>query len=171
MTELQAILDLEADVVTEDGRTLRMGPTSLEVIAAWESMLAADSYRFTFAACGDASGARQAVAAVAALGEFNFDSTTSVLRMNTPEGRKKLACLRIKQNHPDIPDKIIADAVQYQWEKVASILANEEATLEAHDPNASAPAKAGETKSSGEQSLPESAKPTTSSPATPESNG
>lgn len=177
MTELQQALALE-ESIEHEGVVYKLGPISVEVMGAWEDWLAGETLDRMLRLVGRARGpdaenrAIESVAKLSAAGVFDFYEDASQNRMRTLAGQKKMTFFRIKQHHPLVEAKVVNDIVEQQWEKLYLAIRKQLAAQAALDPNADAPAQTGaNSESDGEQSSPESATPTTSSPPTNESAG
>lgn len=163
------------ETIEYEGQVYKIGPITVEVIAAWEDWLAGIAFdtiaRVVSRSRGPNAEGRviEAVTKLSAAGEFDFFGEASQRRMETLVGQQKMTYFRIKQHHPNVEAKTVSDLVEKQWEKLALAyqkhLAAQAAAL---DPNAPAPAQPGAnpSESGGEPSSPESATPITSSPPT-----
>lgn len=142
MTELQQALALEG-VVEWEGKSIRIGPTSVEVMGRWEDWLADETLQRLLRVLGKRPGgedkAIRAVANQAAEGVFDFYGEASAKRMGELSGLKMLVFFRALQ-HDETISKAVTDAiVERDWEVMYRQIRKEMAAADALLPNDEAP--------------------------------
>ncbi len=159
MTEIQEALG-EVATLEIDGKTWNVGPTTVEVIRQWEQWMQQETMGAMYRSVGglgpDAlQGAFDAVARLAANGDFDFFGESSLRRMNTIEGKTKLLYWRLKPNHPEIDERTVRGWVEKEAVKIGRALMERSQV-----PNSEAPATPGANlnESDGSTSSPPSSK-------------
>lgn len=140
MTTIQEALGETASLEI-GGKTYQVGPTTVEVVRQWEQWMTQETMAKMISASSPLGPdimpmAFDAVARLAAKGEFEFFGEASLHRMNTIDGKAKLLFWRMVPNHPDVQEKDVRAMVETEAIKVAMAL-RERQNL----PNAEAPSE------------------------------
>jgi len=140
MSELAQALAVE-DTIEHEGVVYRVGPITLEVMAGVEDWLERDTIEeLNKLFPNNFNAVVQAMTTSIASGVFKFTSIPTQMRIGELDGRQKFWFLRIRQNHPNVDEQTIRDAVENQWVACIRIAQKEAAARAALDPNAETPA-------------------------------
>ncbi|HWH79615.1 MAG TPA: hypothetical protein VNT76_19685, partial [Candidatus Binatus sp.] len=122
MTDIQEALR-EESILELEGKTWRVGPTTVEVIRQWEQWMQQETMAIMLRAVGPLGmeaqrGAFDSVARLAANGDFDFFGEPSLRRMGTVEGKTKLLYWRLQPNHLDLDEKKVRGWVETESLKI-----------------------------------------------------
>lgn len=143
MTELHQALGLET-VVQWEGRSIKIGPVTVEVVARWEDWLATENLERLRRIGGNDDKALRVVADQAAEGVFDFYGATSAKRMGELSGLKQLTYFMALQHDGGISKATTDAIVEKDFETMLQSIKKDMAATDALLPNDEAPAATGD---------------------------